>query len=258
MLSNYNNLLKNFREKKAQIGEGISWIVAFFIIVFILLIFLLGVGLVKEQNISEGGLISLINPLSSGDGNKLDLNYLQKAVPLSEINDFINVNEIDFSKQKSDVLSSFLDKNSEIIFAWADSENKLDFSKYLDIYSGNNANLNNLNEIDLETKKLYEDVFSSYISFVKDYNLNKPYFYLRTGNKEILIEYTGKVPGEESEFSWRISNQDGKFFHNFRTDKLGVNSDPEYINRNKYFIISDKGVLIMAVFFTEEDIYKND
>lgn len=217
---------------KGQIASTMIWIIAFIIVVFIMAGYLVYVGTIKIGDIGRGG-------------NSLSVSQLSNAIALSQMNDFLNVKYVDLSEKKSDFVNSFLEKDYNAVFNWADSKSAIDFKEY------NAIKFENKEDVDPEAEKLYNDLFNSYLEFIKDKNLDKPYFYARTGSKEIIIDNDGKG------FMWRMNNQEGAFSHSFRKDST---IEPEYENKNKFFIISDKGTLIMIIFYEQDmdKLYKNE
>jgi hypothetical protein len=214
---------------KAQIADTLTWIVALSITVFIIAAFIVGVVILIPQ---------------SGE-NKLDFE-LSKAQPLSQIDNFLNVQYIDLSNPKPEFVSSFLDKNSQVIFDWADSPAFFTYSEYMEVVGKGKKGINP------EAEKIYNDVFNAYTELIKDYSFSEPYFYIRNGNKEIIMQ-----KDSSNEFDWTINGQQGAFIHIFRTDKASVSSDYEYISKNKFFLVSDKGTLIMIIFYDKNEI-KNE
>jgi len=184
---------------KKGLGDILIWVFAFIIIVLIMAGYLVYVGTLSVE----------YKP--GAEKNKLSLSELRMAVPLSQTNEFTNVQYIDMSQNKTNLVESFLEKNYDIIFKWADSR---------EVSEGDNINP--------EAEKLNNDLLNAYKEFIKDKGLVEPYFYIRTGNKEVGTEQKAKY------------------------DDFLLPMKPQ---ENGYFIISNNGTLIMIMFY-EQDLDK--
>ncbi|MEK6890764.1 MAG: hypothetical protein AABX03_01370 [Nanoarchaeota archaeon] len=107
--------------KRGQIGDGLTWVVAMFIIFFIILLFLGGVAFL----------------LPDANNNKLGVS-LTKAVNLDESRGFYDEKFIDLSKEKPVILDNLLLKIDNDLSNWAENDNS-DVNDLLKVYSNNIA-----------------------------------------------------------------------------------------------------------------------
>lgn len=103
--------------KRGQIGDGLTWVVAMFIIFFIILLFLGGVAFL----------------LPDANNNKLGVS-LTKAVNLDESRGFYDEKFIDLSKEKPVILDNLLLKIDNDLSNWAENDNS-DVNDLLKVYS---------------------------------------------------------------------------------------------------------------------------
>lgn len=129
-----------------------------------------------------------------------------------------------------DLAKNFYSSDKEDIFKWADSEAVLTKG---DLIQKNNP----------EAQKIYDDFLNSYTTYLKDKGLKNPVFYIRTYNKELQINKASDTRDLYSEFV----QTDGKtnFIYNMK-----YNPDvPEYDYIHRFFIATDKGTLVMVIFY---------
>ncbi|MBI2629390.1 hypothetical protein HYW74_04880 [Candidatus Pacearchaeota archaeon] len=211
-----NNHKMDYLSKKAQIGDTLTWFVAFIVIFFIMALFMAAiVYLVPKEN--------LIN-------SKLHLGDI-RASQLSETSYFTYDNNIDLSKPKSELLKDFLNTNSELIYKWADSDlifNEVDCSRQ-------DSRIKNT-----EALNLYKELFNAVSDFFVSKNIKNGFFYIRTGNKDMLIETDPRgriaciVDPNKSPNTYFFGNTENEY---------------EWVRNNKYFLISDNGTLIMVILY---------
>lgn len=145
-----------------------------------------------------------------------------KEIGLSKLDKSGNYNyEVKFA-------TSFYEQNKKVIFDWADYDGVVSFA---DLYD---------KETNQEAKKVYDNLYNDYVKFVQDAQFKEPYFYIRTNEKEMLVN---KLRGED--FSgWAVKNPgSGDFFHNFKVNPLIQD------NNQRVFFVSDKGELVMIIFY---------
>lgn len=202
--------------KKGSIGDGIAWVAAFLIIFFIMIIFLLAVGILIPQT----------------QKNKLDLEVTKPKL-LSETSGFSGLEIINFSKEKPEFLKMFLEEDKEEVYSWADSYYKIDLEEGFRINTGEEG-------VDPNAEEIYDKLLEKYKSLIVEYNFSEPYFYIKTGDKDLGIEKFG------DEFDVIYNPQDYDF-------NLDENNAQKYIIDNSFFIVSDKGTLIMIIFYDKGD-----
>jgi len=208
--------------KKAQLDTTISWFAGFIVIFFIMLIYF--------------GFVGVALPQKAFDRNKIS--NLENIDKLSEKADFLGRDSIDLSVKPKDLLQKFIDENKESIYNFVDSDNVMSGGYYMNyVFVGKVGS-------DINTEKIYLELFDIYSAFISDKNLNEPYFYIRTGNKEMQI----------NQGSWSMNHQEGAFFNTLRVDD---ENSPDYINENKYFFITDEGNLFMIIFYEKDEVYKD-
>lgn len=141
--------------RKATIGEGLTWAVSFFIILFILLIFLAAV-------------VSLSTRVSKVD--------------ISAQNNF-EFGEFGFNEKK--FIMEFIELNYGEISQWADSDDaKVKFSEYGDPALLSMDNFPN-------AQPFYEKLNKNYLDLLIEYKFENSYFYIRTEDREMWVDEKG-------------------------------------------------------------------
>jgi len=168
----------------------------------------------------------------------ITLNLLSKVHVVSQSNVNLDNYLTSYNIYGTKNIISFIDSNKHAINKWADSDLVISKGDLIE------------KEIPEDKKKLYDDVFNSYVNFMGNLDFKEPYFYIRTEEKEMQIK---KVPGADLEFdTFGINNPTNDlFFHGLEPNKL--EGDKSFIHR--IYFNTENGRLVMVIFYDESKIY---
>lgn len=174
---------KNIYSQKAQIGEGLAWIIAICVILFIMVLFL--------------GVTALLAPSAYLDASQINLKYNREVI-----------------QNKPIFVGDFFNSNKKDVFAWADSDLVVSREEFV----GKNIP-EDKSKLYQSVYTSYVNTIKTgdYLKLYKE-----PYFYIRTIDKEMRIEgHIPETIGPINSGGWGMSNPpNGQFLHGFQQDEI--------------------------------------
>ncbi len=197
---------------RGQIADGLTLAVAIFIVFLIMLVYLGFVGFVLPQR----------------EGAKVELNEI------STDKIFVDSN---------DLAVKFYSENKDEVFDWIDKGEG---------FKDGGGPLIRLSGLAVEDKPLeYRNLLDKFSDFAGERDLENPFFYIRTEDKEFRIEY------DNIDEIWEgyISRVEGNFEDNL---KKGNNLNSFNFDAQRFFIVSPEGNLGMIVVYDKNYLEEED